>query len=109
MKIISKVSKKRNGGIGIEFSYTETYRILREELNFRYTTVESKKEFIRKENGVNRVVQFNELKKAFRDYLEANFHSLDIPDSITLDILINATYIKTPINITNNTLRRELE
>src|ERR1035437_2864534 len=97
MEIVTRVSKNRNGGIEIEFNCTETFRILRDELNFRHSIVENKKEFIREANGVNRIVQFNELKTAFRNYLRTNYLLLDIPESITLDILINATYKKTPI------------
>jgi len=109
MELITKVIKKRNGCIGIEFSYTETFRILRDELNFRYTTVESKMEFIRKENGVSRIVEISDLKIVFRDYLRINYHLLNIPEGITLDILINSTYIKTPIYVNNSALKRELE
>jgi len=109
MELITKVSQKRNGGIDIEFNYTETFRILREELNFRHTTIESKRNFILKDNGVFQIVPFKDLEIAFREYLRSNYDSLDIPKSISLEKLINATFIKTPIYFSSNTLRRELE
>lgn len=61
------------------------------------------------ENGVSRIVDISNLKIAFRDYLRTNYRLLDIPDGITLEILINATYIKTPIYVNNSALKKELE
>lgn len=109
MELIRKVSKKRNGCIEIEFSNIETFRILREELNFKHSIIGNKRNFIRMEKAGPRIVQFEELKIAFREYLRSNYDSLDIPESITLEKLIDATYVKTPIFLSNNNLRRELE
>ncbi len=99
---------KRNGFIQIEFTNTETYRILREELAFRYEINDKKKYFYRWEDRQRLKVEFNDLGNAFREYLKENYNSLDNPESVSLEDLIEATIIKSPIYVSNSELRRVL-
>ena len=99
---------KRNGFILIEFTHTETYRILREELAFRYEINDKKKYFYRWEDGQRLKVEFNDLGNAFREYLKENYNSLDNPESVSLNDLIEATRRKSPIFVSNGELRRFL-
>lgn len=103
-----ETSTKRNGFKEIKFNYTETFRILRYELEFGYVIDDKKNYFYRRKDGERHIVEFNDLGNAFREYLKENYSSLENPESVSLEELIEATCRKSPIYRSNSVLRREL-
>lgn len=103
-----KVRTKRDGSKEIEFTHIETYRVLKEELAFKYKIEEKKKYFYRWTEEGKRVVKIQDLKDAFREYLKDNYDSLHNPESISLEDLLEASMKKTPIYVSNSSLRDEL-
>ena len=98
----------RNGFIQIEFTHIETYRILKEELGFRFEINDKNRYFYRWKDGQRFKVEFNDLGNAFREYLTENYNSFSNPESLSLEDLIEATMRKSPIYVSNSELRRFL-
>jgi len=97
MTKIADISIRRNGLKKVTFFELGIYRVLKQELGFRFVKYKGKGYYLRYNNGALNHVAFHSLRDAFIEYLEKHFTRLPISKEIEFEAFINEFYCQIPI------------
>jgi hypothetical protein len=86
----------KSGKIKFKFFELHIYKLLKDH-GFRYTKFNKKGFYLKKDKGVYKVCNFQELIDFFVKYIEENFERLKFPKEIDKELFINEIYAKRPI------------
>jgi hypothetical protein len=98
---IADIFRNRNGRIVIKFINLDIYRLLKNELGFRYTKIKNKGYFLKESNGIYEVVNFYQLNDSFIEYIKKEYNNFSISREVEFEDFINDFYRQAPIKKSN--------
>lgn len=98
---IASVYKNRNKNLKVEFNLLDIYRILKNELGFKYIKIKEKGYYLQEINGRYEIVKFYQLKDVFKEYITRYFHTQSISNEIDFHLFLNEFYRQSPIKNSN--------
>ena len=97
MMKIAHIYKYKNGRKRIEFFELGIYKLLKDELGYRYYKIKGKGYYLKEKNGIYEISYFHNLLDDFIQYIEQEFENLNISKEIDLHSFLNEYYKKRPI------------